>query len=66
MKSRESLPIDNERVEDALLEDVLRECKRLGLDQQLGAKILSTLLKESKKAQRVQGSAKPQPLITPW
>jgi aspartate aminotransferase len=65
VKSRESLPIDNERVEDALLEEVLRECKQLGLDQQLGTKILSTLLKESKKAQRTHGSGKQQPLITP-
>lgn len=65
VKSRESLPIDNERVEDALLEDVLRECKRLGLDQQLGTKILGTLLKESKKAQRTHVRGKPQPLITP-
>ena len=65
VKSRESLPIDNERVEDALLEDVLSECKKLGLDKQLGSKILSTLLTESKKIQRMQGSAKPRQLITP-
>jgi len=65
VKSRESLPIDNEKVEDALLEDVIRECKRLGLDQQLGTKILSTLLKESKKAQRTHVGGKQQPLITP-
>ena len=64
VKSREALPIDNEKVEDALLEEVIRECKRLGLDQQLGTKILSTLLKESKKAQRAH-AGKPQPLITP-
>ena len=65
VKTRESLPIDNERVEDALLEDVLGECKRLGLDQQLGAKILSTLLKDSKKTQRAQAGGRAQPLITP-
>lgn len=65
VKSRDSLPIDNERVEDALLEDVLRECKALGLDQQLGTRILGTLLAESKKVQRMQGSAKPRQLITP-
>jgi aspartate aminotransferase len=65
VKSRDSLPIDNERVEDALLEEVLQECKELGLDGQLGTKILATLLAESKKAQRSQGSAKAQPLITP-
>jgi aspartate aminotransferase len=65
VKSRDSLPIDNERVEDALLEEVLQECKELGLDEQLGTKILATLLAESKKAQRSQGSAKAQPLITP-
>ena len=65
VKSRESLPIDNEGVEDALLEDVLHECKRLGLDQQLGAKILSTLVRESKKTQRVHGGGRQQPLITP-
>lgn len=70
VKSRESLPIDNEKVEDALLEDVLLECKQLGLDQHLGAKILSTLLTESKNVQRMQGSqgsqgSKPQTVITP-
>ena len=65
VKSRDSLPIDNEGVEDALLEEVLQECKELGLDQQLGTKILATLLAESKRAQRSQGSAKAQPLITP-
>ncbi|MGH9919990.1 MAG: aminotransferase class I/II-fold pyridoxal phosphate-dependent enzyme, partial [Nitrososphaerales archaeon] len=65
VKSRGSLPIDNEKVEDALLEDVLGECKRLGLDQQLGAKILSTLLKDSKKTQRAQVGGRAQPLITP-
>ncbi|HYR04911.1 MAG TPA: aminotransferase class I/II-fold pyridoxal phosphate-dependent enzyme [Nitrososphaerales archaeon] len=65
VKSRDSLPIDNERVEDALLEEVLQECKELGLDEQLGTKILATLLAESKRAQRAQGSAKAQPLITP-
>lgn len=65
VKSRDSIPIDNETVEDALLEDVLRECKGLGLDQQLGTKILGTLLAESKKVQRMQGTAKPKQLITP-
>ncbi|MDA4114977.1 MAG: aminotransferase class I/II-fold pyridoxal phosphate-dependent enzyme [Thaumarchaeota archaeon] len=65
VKSKGSLPIDNEKVEDALLEDVLRECKRLGLDQQLGAKILATLVKDSKKTQRAQVGGKVQPLITP-
>ena len=65
VKSRQSLPIDNQRVEDALLEEVIRECKRLGLDQELGVKILGVLVSESKKVQRVQGSAKAQPLITP-
>lgn len=65
VKSRDSLPIDNERVEEALLSEVVLECKQLGLDQQLGTKILSTLLEESKKAQRAQGSVTTQPLITP-
>jgi len=65
VKSREALPIDNERVEDLLLEDVLKECKRLGLDEQLGTKILSTLVKESKKAQRSRVGPKQATLITP-
>jgi aspartate aminotransferase len=65
VKSRESLPIDNEKVEDALLQDVLRECKSLGLDQALGAKILATLVKESKKAQRTQAGGKQPTMITP-
>ena len=65
VKSRDSLPIDNEGVEDALLEDVLAECRSLGLDEQLGTKILGTLLAESKKVQRMQGIPKPKQLITP-
>ncbi len=65
VKSRDSLPIDNEAVEDALLDEVLEKCKSLGLDQRLGAKILSTLVGESKKVQRMEGNAKPQQLITP-
>jgi len=65
VKSRGSLPIDNEKVEDALLEEVLRECERLGLDQQLGTKILATLVRESKKAQRTRVGGKQQQLITP-
>ena len=67
VKSKGSLPIDNEKVEDALLggPGAAGECKGLGLDQQLGTKILSTLLKESKKAQRTQAGGKQQALITP-
>jgi aspartate aminotransferase len=65
VKSRGSLPIDNERVEDALLEEVLVECRQLGLDQQLGTKILATLLAESKRVQRMEGNSKPRQLITP-
>ncbi len=65
VKSRESLPIDNEKVEDALLQEVISDCKRIGLDQELGLKILSTLLRESKTAQRSVGAAKKQTFITP-
>lgn len=65
VKSRDSLPIDNEGVEDALLEDVLEECEELGLDERLGTKILGTLLAESKTVQRMQGSAPAKQLITP-
>jgi aspartate aminotransferase len=65
VKSRESLPIDNEKVEDALLQEVLSESRRLGLDQRLATKMLGMLLTESKKVQRTQKSGQHQPLITP-
>ena len=56
VKSRESLPIDNEKVEDALLKDILLESKQLGLDQRLATKMLGMLVLESKKVQRMQRS----------
>lgn len=65
VKNRDSLPIDNEAVEDALMEDVLEECRSLGLDGRLGTKILGALLAESKRVQRMQGSSKTKQLITP-
>jgi aspartate aminotransferase len=65
LKSRDSLPIDNGPVEDALLQEIVSECKTLGLDVQLGTKILNTLVADSKKVQRMQSKGSSQPLITP-
>jgi aspartate aminotransferase len=61
-KARASLPVEDSKVEDALVGVVIRECEEKGVDKQVGLKILGTLLAESK---RVQGVQKAQPLITP-
>jgi aspartate aminotransferase len=60
-KSKQGLPMEDERVEDALLNDVLKECERSGVDTRAGLKVLTALLSESK---RVQGVQSKQPPIT--
>ena len=66
LKSRDSLP-DRQRARwrTRSFEDIVSECKALGLDVQLGTKILNTLVAESKKVQRMQSKGSSQPLITP-
>jgi len=62
IKTRGSLPMESDTVEDALFKRVLDDCRELGLDQRFGAKLLSMLISESKKAQGIKAA---QPLITP-
>jgi len=61
-KVKGSFPAEDSRVEDALVRVVVRECEEKGVDKQVGLKVLSTLLAESK---RVQGFQSKQALITP-
>jgi aspartate aminotransferase len=61
-KMRGSLPAEDAGVEDTLVRVVIRECEEKGVDRQVGLKVLSTLLAESK---RVQGFQSKQELITP-
>jgi aspartate aminotransferase len=63
VKRRTSLPPEDQKVEDALVEEIISDCNSEGVDTQVGLKILSVLLSESK---RVQGFQSKQPqLITP-
>jgi aspartate aminotransferase len=55
IKARDSLPIEDESVEEGLYRDVLEACERLDVDREIGSKILNLLLAESK---RIQGSPK--------
>jgi aspartate aminotransferase len=61
-KVRGALPAEDPRVEDALVRVVVRECEEKGVSKQVGLKVLSALLAESK---RVQGFQSKQQLITP-
>lgn len=63
VKIGESLPVENEVVEDALARDVIAECDKVGLDRRAGLKILSVLLSESKKAQGLRGRPPPEPIF---
>jgi aspartate aminotransferase len=56
LKSNLSLPVDDEKVEDSLVRQVLDECDRSGVSRAAGLKVLSVLLSESK---RVQGAVQP-------
>jgi aspartate aminotransferase len=51
LKSKVSLPLEDQAVEDALLKEVLSECDRVGLDRAMGARVFQLLLDESKKTQ---------------
>src|SRR5215469_4815870 len=62
VKARESLPLEDTRVEDALTGLVLRECDAKGVDRQVGLKVLNALLAEAKRS---QGFHPKQSLITP-
>ncbi len=58
MKTKVSLPAEDEKVEDSLLKQVIDECDRTGVERRAGLKVLKILLSESK---RIQGVEHPQP-----
>lgn len=62
VKMRGSLPVEDPKVEDALVKLVLRESEERGLDRQVGLKILNVLVTDSK---RVQGFQSAKPVVTP-
>jgi len=49
VKRSEGLPLDDEKVEDELLRKVLREGEKRGVERQLVAKIVSSLISEAKR-----------------
>lgn len=57
LKTRESLPAEDDAVEDSLLREVIEECDRAAVDRGVGIKIFAILLAESKKAQGISPRA---------
>ncbi len=57
LKARESLPAEDDAVEDSLLREVTEECDRAGVDRGVGLKLFAVLLAESKKAQGITPQA---------
>lgn len=51
-----SLPIESAGVEDALVQEVISECDKVGLERTTGLRILAILLEASKKAQGMKES----------
>jgi aspartate aminotransferase len=57
LKNEVSLPVEDERVEDSLIQEVLQEADRVGVSRSAALKILRTLLFESKRLQSDQVNA---------
>jgi aspartate aminotransferase len=67
VKRSEGLSIDDEKVEDELLREVLREGEKRGVERQLVVKILSSLVSEAKRVQGLDpggGGASPMSVLT--
>ena len=62
VKRTGSLPTVDQKVEDALVEEVIMECDSSGVDRAVGLKVLSVLLEDSK---RIQGLQPKKQVITP-
>ncbi len=63
VKLREGLPVEDPKVEDALVRMVIQESEEKGVDVQTGLKVLSAVISEGK---RVQGAkTKQQQVVTP-
>jgi chorismate mutase len=52
IKARERIPVENAEIEQKLKARVLEQCKKHGLDEKFGLKLLQLLLEESKQVQR--------------
>ncbi|HLQ03285.1 MAG TPA: aminotransferase class I/II-fold pyridoxal phosphate-dependent enzyme [Nitrososphaerales archaeon] len=66
VKRSEALPLADEKVEDKLLREVLREGKKRGVERQLVVKILSSLISEAKRVQGLDsggGRASPMSVL---
>ncbi len=67
VKRSEGLPLDDEKVEDELLREVLREGEKRGVERELVVKILSSLISEAKRVQGLDpggGRASPMSVLT--
>jgi aspartate aminotransferase len=62
VKAKEGMPVEDPKVEDALVRLVIRECEEKGVDVPTGLKVLSAMISEGK---RVQGMKTGQQMITP-
>ncbi len=60
----DALPMEDVHVEEELVKQVLEECDRVGLDKGAGLKIVSVLLKESKRLQGIQGRTPSVPVFS--
>lgn len=64
IKDRESLPTEDNEIEDALVREVIAECDNVGLQRKSGLKILSALLAESKRVQGMNERITPGAVLT--
>jgi len=63
VKRSEGLPLDDEKVEDELLREVLREGEKRGVERQLVVKIVSSLISEAKRVQEIDpGGSRGSPM----
>ncbi len=66
LKRKEGLPAEDERVEDELLKEVIREGDRRGVERAVTVKVLRTLISEAKRVQGVDpdvGRASPMSVL---
>lgn len=67
VKKSRGIPLDDEKVEDKLLREVLLEGEKRGVERQLVVKILSSLISEAKRVQGLDsggGRASPMSVLT--
>ncbi len=54
LKTRDSFPLEDDRIEDQLLQMIQKECAKFGVDVEVGSRLLNLLLAESKRVQGIQ------------